>query len=81
MLSVETIEKAVEELPPGEFAKFREWFRRFENDLWDRQIEADAAAGKLHALAGEALDDYKSGRSTEVSLVPWFSVATRERFL
>ena len=38
----------------------------FEDHLWDKQIEAEAAAGKLDALAQESLDDYYAGRSTEI---------------
>jgi hypothetical protein len=30
--------------------------------VWDRQIEADAEAGKLDQLAKEALRDYREGK-------------------
>jgi len=33
---------------------------------WDRQLETDVAAGKLDALAGKALRDHASGKSTPV---------------
>jgi hypothetical protein len=32
---------------------------------WDRQIEEDVAAGRLDALADEALDDLREGRCTD----------------
>lgn len=66
MLTVETIEHAVEQLPAAELAKFRRWFAQFDANAWDAQIEADAAAGKLDALAEEALAEYRSGQAREL---------------
>ncbi|HHW76509.1 MAG TPA: hypothetical protein GX399_05660 [Xanthomonadaceae bacterium] len=66
MLTAESVEQAVEQLPPEELAKFRQWFARFDADAWDAQIEADAAAGKLDALAAEALAEYHSGQAREL---------------
>src|SRR5688572_9541578 len=56
MGGVTEIEEAVQKLPPGELAKFREWFAAFDAGQWDRQFEEDVAAGKLEALAEEAPD-------------------------
>jgi len=61
-MSVEELEKAVANLPPEQFATFREWFEAFAADEWDRQIEEDAKSGKLDKLAQEALEDVKAGR-------------------
>jgi len=47
-------------------AKFREWFIKFDHLLWDRQIEADAKAGKLRGLVSEALVDYQAGKAREI---------------
>jgi hypothetical protein len=66
MGTVRSIEQAVENLPPDELAEFRRWFAEFDAANWDAQIEADAAAGKLDALAGEALAEYRSGGAREV---------------
>lgn len=66
MLTAESVEQAVEQLPLEELAKFRRWFARFDADAWDAQIEADAAAGKLDALAAEALAEYHSGQAREL---------------
>jgi hypothetical protein len=66
MSSVPEIERAIQQLPPAELAKFREWFAQFDATRWDRQFEADVAAGRLDALADEALDDHHKGRSTEL---------------
>ena len=61
MGNVKSIEKAVEALPPSELAEFRRWFAEFDAAAWDRQIEQDAAAGKLDDLASEALTEHRSG--------------------
>lgn len=66
MTPLETIERAIEQLPPEELAKFRRWFLEFDTAAWDAQIEADAAAGKFDALAEEALAEYRNGKAREI---------------
>jgi len=66
MTSVETIERAIEQLPRNELGKLRRWFLEFDAAAWDAQIEADAAAGKFDALAEEALAEYRSGKAREI---------------
>lgn len=66
MTTIETIERAVEHLDAEELATFRRWFLEYDAEAWDAQIEADAAAGKLDALAEEALADYRSGKAREI---------------
>lgn len=66
MTKVEIIENEVKKLSPKELSQFRNWFMAFDTDAWDLQIEADAAAGKLDALANEALEEYKNGKAKEI---------------
>jgi hypothetical protein len=66
MSSVQEIEQAIGRLAPEDLAKFRAWFAEFDADAWDRQMEADAAVGKLNALADEALNDLKEGHCTDL---------------
>ena len=66
MGNVKTIEKAVESLPPSELAEFRRWFAEFDASVWDKQIEQDAASGKLDGLAAEALADYRAASPREL---------------
>lgn len=66
MSSIEEIERAVSELEPEELARFRAWFAEFDADVWDRQLAADVAAGRLDALAEEALQDLREGRCTDL---------------
>jgi hypothetical protein len=63
--SVHEIEDAVLRLTPAELDAFRAWFAEFDAVAWDRQIEDDVAAGRLDALADEALEDLRAGRCTE----------------
>ena len=66
MGKVEGIEKLIESLAPEELAAFRQWFHDFDAEVWDRQLEADARAGKLDALADEAVQAHKSGKCTQI---------------
>jgi hypothetical protein len=66
MSSVEAIEAAIQQLPPTDLAQFRRWFAEFDAAAWDKQIEADAAAGKLDALAAEAVAEYDAGKAREL---------------
>ncbi len=66
MTTVETIEREIEKLSPVEFIQLRRWFAEFDSEAWDAQIEADAATGKLDALAAEALAEYKAGTARKI---------------
>jgi hypothetical protein len=66
MPSIQSIERAIEQLPAHELAEFRQWFAKFDEAVWDEQIEADANAGKLDALAAEALAEYQNGMAREL---------------
>ena len=65
MEDVKSIERAVEALPPSKLAEFRRWFAEFDAAAWDRQIEDDAASGRLDRLAAEARADHAAGPSRE----------------
>ncbi len=64
MTRVDLIEGQVKELSPDELTSFRNWFVEFDAALWDRQIEGDAAAGKLRSIAERALREHEAGNST-----------------
>jgi hypothetical protein len=66
MERVEELEDAVRKLSPEELVAFRRWFEECSTQAWDRQMQADAQAGKLDALAEEALKDYQAGRTTRL---------------
>ena len=63
MSEVEQIEERIKSLPPEDLAALRAWFAEFEAQEWDRQIEADSAAGKLDRFIEESLAEHKAGKS------------------
>lgn len=66
MSTMRDIEQAIRQLAPEELARFRTWFAEFDADQWDRELERDVAAGKLDALAGEAIADLREGRCKDL---------------
>ena len=66
MTTLEQVTAAVNRLPKKDLARFRRWFAEYDAAVWDRQLEQDIAAGRLEALAREALRDYRARRTTEV---------------
>ena len=66
MSTLEEIQEAVAQLKAEDRARFRRWFLEREADSWDREIEADARAGKLDFLAEEALRDFRSGTARKL---------------
>lgn len=63
MGKLEELEQRIKSLPPDELSRFRAWFLEFDHQVWDRQIEADAKAGKLDRVVNEATADYKAGKA------------------
>lgn len=63
MGKLEHLQEQVAALTPAELAEFREWYRAFDVDAWDRQMKDDAAAGRLDAAAAEALAAHRNGRT------------------
>jgi hypothetical protein len=66
MPDVRAIEDAVKALQPQDLAEFRAWFAEFDLASWDKQIEIDAASGKLDALLAEAEEDHRTGQRREL---------------
>lgn len=66
MTTAEDIEKAIEQLPAPELARFRVWFETFDANRFDAALERDANAGRLDAFAEEALAAYRAGQSRDL---------------
>jgi hypothetical protein len=62
MSTVAEIENALQKLPVNDAWKVADWLQQYLDEKWDRQIDADIAAGRLDKLADQALDDYRAGR-------------------
>ena len=65
-MTVNDLETAVAGLSNEELARFRDWFFDFDSVAWDRQFEGDVAAGRLDALADEAIQEHRSGETSEL---------------
>ena len=65
-MTVKEIEKAIEKLSEDDLFDLREWFYRFDNEVWDKQFESDVKAGKLDRLAEKAISDYHAGKCKEL---------------
>lgn len=66
MSTLSEIEQAVRQLSSQDLSAFRAWFAEFDAELWDRQFEADVAAGRLDGLAEKALQHLREGRCTDL---------------
>ncbi|MDX8447759.1 hypothetical protein [Mesorhizobium captivum] len=62
MTKLEQIEKSVAELSPEDLKAFATWFEELQADMWDKQIEADAKAGRLDKLLAEAREEIAAGK-------------------
>jgi hypothetical protein len=60
MTKVEMLEAEIEKLSSEEFAELREWLLEKDWEAWDRQIEADAASGKLDKLFEKAEAEHRT---------------------
>jgi hypothetical protein len=63
MTTVGEIRVAVERPPRRELARFRKWFAEYDAVAWDRQLQADAEAGRLDVLIREARADHRAERT------------------
>lgn len=63
MTTVEEITAAIAELPPEQIARIRDWLEQRTAAEWDVQIEQDEREGKLEALADQALEEHRTGRT------------------
>jgi hypothetical protein len=65
MSKVEALEGEIEKLSPEEFVELRNWLLERDWKNWDRQIERDAASGKLDQIFDEAREAHRQGKSTK----------------
>ena len=54
MVSITEIQEAIRVLPETEFVRLRQWISELDWERWDRELEADAEAGRLDFLIAEA---------------------------
>lgn len=62
MSTLQELEVAVEGLSGEKYDSFRKWFLERDWGIWDSQIAADSASGKLDFLVREAGNDKDAGK-------------------
>ena len=63
MSTVQEIESAISKLKPNEIRAVGAWLDALREELWDREIDADAKAGRLDKLIARAKADHRAGKS------------------
>jgi len=66
MTKVQALEEEIKKLSPAEQAKLRDWLLERDAEVWDSEIERDAAAGKLDKVFEKSLADHRAGKSREI---------------
>jgi hypothetical protein len=66
MTKVQALKEEIEKLSSAEVAELREWIVEREAEGWDREIERDAASGKLDKLFEKSVADHHAGKSREI---------------
>ena len=66
MTKLEMLEQEIASLDPADIHKLADWLAEYQASLWDRQIEADAKAGKLDRLVEQALLGHKAGPTRHI---------------
>lgn len=61
MSKVDELKTEIERLPQEEFTELVRWVSEKDWERWDKEIEADSAAGKLDFLVREALEEKAKG--------------------
>jgi hypothetical protein len=61
MSKVEELKMEIERLREEEFTELVRWLSEKDWERWDKEIEADSAAGRLDFLVHEALDAKAKG--------------------
>ena len=62
-MTITELEQAVTQLSEEELVRFRAWFDEYFAEIWDKQIEEDAKAGRLDKFIAEATEEYDAGLS------------------
>jgi hypothetical protein len=66
MSRVEELESQIMGLLPEEFRELRAWVAEHDAEVWDRQFDKDVRAGRLDAIADQALRDFSEYRASDL---------------
>ncbi len=62
MTTLPEIESAIKQLPENDIRQLAAWLQSYLDEMWDQQIEADLASGKLDNLIAKAEADISANR-------------------
>ncbi len=62
------VESAIKQLPESEVRALANWLQDYLDEMWDRQIEADLASGKLDRLMPQAEEDMATNNVRDLDL-------------
>ena len=62
MTTLKDIQAAISRLSPKDVRRIHSWLDEFDAQAWDEQLESDVQAGRLDALADQAVKDSQAGR-------------------
>ena len=62
MTTLAEIETAIKQLPENDIRQLAVWLQDYLNEMWDQQIEADLASGRLNNLIAKAEADIAANR-------------------
>lgn len=62
MTTLPEIETAIKQLPENDIRQLAVWLQDYLNEMWDQQIEADLASGRLNNLIAKAEADIAANR-------------------
>jgi hypothetical protein len=63
------IETAIKQLPESDIRQLAIWLQEYLDEIWDKQIEADVASGKLNRLIAKAEADIAANRVKDINEV------------
>jgi hypothetical protein len=63
------VESAIKQLPEDEVRNLARWLQEYLDEMWDQQIEADLASGKLDRLIAQAEEDIAANKVRDLDEV------------
>ena len=66
MTRLEKIERDIASLSEDEFRRLARWVADRDAEIWEARIEADADAGRLDALAKQAIASHRAGKTRAI---------------
>ena len=69
MPTILEIEAAIKQLPEKDVRQLAAWLEQYLNDMWDRQMEADLASGKLDNLIAKVEADIAANQGRDLNEV------------